>query len=133
MENGEKQPTVELPPQINGASDLLALAKQALQPPPGVGSLVQGKMEIAPPVAPAGQRIDEADRLALENIFLQMQNRQQLLQILDHQKNEVVMQMKDLQMQMEARRAELSKKYGVPIGPKSIDKNGILVAPAAKP
>ncbi len=126
MENAENTtPSAEVPlPSANGVSSILEQAKKALTPPviPQVGQ------EAAP--APA-RRIDEADRLAIENIYLRMQVLQQRLLILDHQKNETALAMKELQGEMETKRKELSTKYGVEINQKSIDKNGFIVG--AKP
>jgi hypothetical protein len=127
MENNDVQPPeVPLPPKVNGAPDLVELAKKALTPPPipAVGA------ETPSATAPS-KKIDEADRLAIENIYLQMQNLQQRLQIIEYQKNETAMAMKDLQVMMETKRAELSKKYGVDLGPKSIDRNGNILSTKA--
>ena len=126
-----RQPAVQLPPKVNGAPDLLRLAQAALTPPPMPEVLAAPGREISPPVAPPGQKIDEADRLAIENIFLRMQNSQLQLQNLEHKKNEVVMGMKELQTMMEAKREELSKKYGVVIGPKSLAPDGTIITPKA--
>src|ERR1700677_2935310 len=88
-------------------------------------------------------RLDEADRLAVENIFLKLQNLNLQVEKMDRivaeaqsQKANMVAQMKQLQDDIKKKRDELSAKYGTPIEASTVTADGFIkpkpvaVAPA---
>lgn len=86
-------------------------------------------IEVAPAVTPPGKRLEEAERLKIENMFLRMQNMQLQLQNLDTAKQQLITDMRGVQTDMENYRAELSKKYGVDIGRTTVDTQGNIRIP----
>lgn len=74
----------------------------------------------------AEQKLDEADRLRIENIYLKLMHLQSQVQILDLQKASVAGQMKELQAQMEKERQALSVKYGLDINPTTVKPDGTI-------
>jgi hypothetical protein len=91
------------------------------------------------PLAPA--KLDEADRLAVENIYLKLQYLKGQVDLCDSQKMLLEMQKKDvgqqmlaLQEQMKKKRDELTLKYGTPIDAASVLPDGtIRTKPAPSP
>jgi hypothetical protein len=75
--------------------------------------------------APA-TKLDEADRLAVENIYLKLQNLKLSIDLLDVQKKDAGMQMLKLQDDMRKKQAELSAKYGMPIEAATVSPDGTL-------
>lgn len=86
-------------------------------------------VELAPPVTTGGQKLTEAERLGIENIYLRMQNLQLQVQSFDNMKAQAVMQMQQLQKDMEELRTALSQKYGVNITQTTVTPDGTIVAP----
>ncbi len=85
-----------------------------------------------PTLAPP-DKITEEDRLAVENLYLRLTNLKLQCDMCDAQKLdlerkkiEAVGQMRDLQAQLKKKQAELSVKYGVPMGPEAIGPDGSI-------
>lgn len=77
--------------------------------------------------------MEELDRVTMENHYLKLQNAQLQIQNIEGQKGDLINQIKSLQVRFEEFRKGLEKKYGMPVGPASIDKTGKLVRPAPPP
>jgi hypothetical protein len=92
---------------------------------------------------PAPAKIDEADRLAVENIFLKLQYLKSQVELCDSQKMLLEMQKKDvgqqmlqLQDQLNKLRSGLSAKYGMTIDATSVSADGTIrhkPAPSPRP
>lgn len=107
-------------------SEQAAAEKLATQP----GNIAEA---VAPPAPPS--KLDEADRLAVENIYLKLQNLKLQIDLLDSQKKDAGMQMLKLQDDMRKKQAELSVKYGMSIEQTTVMPDGTLKprAPMPKP
>ena len=88
------------------------------------GAPIVVEQQVAPPIAPPGQRLEEAERLKIENSYLKLQNMQLQMQNLDQAKQRLIDGMRAEQAEMESFRASLSKKYGIDINRDSIDASG---------
>lgn len=88
-----------------------------------------------PPTAAAPTKLEEADRLGVENIYLRLTNLKLQIDLLDSQKKEAGMQMLRLQDEMRKKQVELSAKYGMSIEPTTVNPDGTLKprVPAAPP
>lgn len=94
----------------------------------------------APAAAAAPTKLEEADRLAVENIYLRLQHLKGQVDLCDAQKMLLEMQKKDagqqmlqLQEQMKKKRDELSVKYGTPIDATSVSADGTIRPKATPP
>lgn len=74
-------------------------------------------------------KLEEVDRLAIENIFLKMQVAQGQVEKCDQTKAQVVATMQQLQAEMQTKKTELAAKYGVDIGRTNILADGTIVRP----
>jgi len=91
---------------------------------------------LSPAIVPEGEKISEEDRLSVENIYLKIQNAAQTMQLLDvekakldNQKNQLVDLIRQLQKEMDGKRAALSLKYGVPIERDTVGSDGTIKRP----
>jgi hypothetical protein len=71
--------------------------------------------------------MEEADRLLIENFYLKLQNLQLQGQGLDRQKEDLIEDIKKTQQKMVEGLANLSKKYGVTLSQRSIDRDGRIM------
>jgi hypothetical protein len=110
----------------NGKSALEQLAADKLAA--DQAALPGGAVEApAPPAAPPPPtKLAEEDRLAVENIYLKLQNLKLNIDMLDMQKKDAGMQMLQLQDAMRKKQAELSVKYGMPIESTTVMPDGTL-------
>jgi hypothetical protein len=74
--------------------------------------------------------MEELDRITMENHFLKLQNAQLQIQVLEGQKADLITQTRTQKDKFDVFRKGLEKKYGMPIGPACIDKEGRLQRPA---
>jgi hypothetical protein len=87
-------------------------------------------VEIAPAITPPGQQLTEAERLGIENIYLQMRNCQLQVEQCDALKEKIIGQMRQLQTDMEEKRRMLSEKYAVDITSATVTPTGVIIPPA---
>src|ERR1039458_3605024 len=83
--------------------------------------------------APVSPRLTNEERLRIECVYLKMQVAQLTVQSLDNMKEQKVTEMRALQEEMTHLTAELSTKYGVPIGRTTVQADGTIVYPQANP
>jgi len=93
------------------------------------GAPIVVEQQVAPPIAPPGQKLEEAERLAIENSYLKMQNMQLQMQNIDQAKQQLITDMRAEQAKMEAFRAKLSEKYNVDISRTTVDAEGNIRVP----
>jgi hypothetical protein len=74
--------------------------------------------------------MEESDRLLMENFYLRLQNAQLQIQVIEGQKADLITQTRAQKDKFDIFRKVLEKKYGMPIGPACIDKEGRLQRPA---
>lgn len=85
--------------------------------------------EVAPAIVPPGQKLEDAERLQVENLYLKMVNCQLRVQALDRQKEDTVNEMRSIQQQLDEYRKGLSAKYGVDISRGSVTPDGYIKGP----
>jgi hypothetical protein len=86
-----------------------------------------------PPPPPMMAKLEPIDMLEMENLDLKIRNQQLVLQSLEHQKLQVVSAVGELAKALEAKRLELTKKYGTPIRRDTVAADGTLLAKTKKP
>jgi hypothetical protein len=77
--------------------------------------------------------IDEADRLALDNFHLKMQNLQLQAQLAERTREDIMADTQSTAKGFSELRKKLDAKYGIPITPSSVDKTGKLLRPPPAP
>jgi hypothetical protein len=82
-----------------------------------------------PEEVPPPARLEENDLLVMSNLNLQLENQNLLLRNLDLQKAQVFAVCADIGRALEAKRIELSKKYGRPIRRDTVAPDGTFITP----
>lgn len=91
-----------------------------------MGDLAEKMNGAAPTAEEPPKKLTDAERLDIENTYLKMQNLQLQVQNLDIMKGGLVDQMRELQKEMETKRAALSTKYGVDISRTTVGPDGTI-------
>lgn len=81
---------------------------------------------LSPPIVPAGQCLEEIERITIENHFLRLQNLGLQLRDLDRTKQDLIAEMRREEAGLEQYRAALSAKYGTEISPQTVTAAGVI-------
>jgi hypothetical protein len=76
-------------------------------------------------------KLEETERLRMENLFLKTVNQRLQLKNLELEKLHVVSSLQEIEAELEKLRQELSRKYGVAINRESLLPDGTIRMPVA--
>lgn len=85
--------------------------------------------QVAPPITPANQKLEDGEVLKIENMYLKLQNMQLQVQNLDRTKADLIDQMRAQQKELEEYRASLSQKYNADISRTNVTPDGHILRP----